>query len=304
MFTMIEKAAMIKLAERIWLVPGRRGGHYPHCNSLYIDSGERAVIDPGSNRRQLRRLAEEGVGTVLLSHHHSDHVRDLKEFPHARTWVHEVEKEAVESFEGAAPLVWFPDEERDLVWQRRKEREVGGWGWSVSGTFKDGDEVRVGEVKVLVLHTPGHTPGHCCFWFPKERLLFSADIDLTEFGPWYGNGGSDVVDFTSSIKRVMVLNPEITVTGHEAGVIRGEIRAQLRAYAEVIEQRHKRIIEFLDKPRTLDEITRQGFIYGDFYSSDNSIHFPEWRMVRHHLARAVKQGEVNKEGKEHFVKNI
>ena len=62
------------------LVPGRRGGRYPHCNSLLIDSGGRAVIDPGSDKKALRALAEEGVAQVFLTHFHSDHLRDLKEF--------------------------------------------------------------------------------------------------------------------------------------------------------------------------------------------------------------------------------
>lgn len=298
---MNDKPTRIRLKGDIWLVPGRRKGHYPHCNSLFIDSGERAVIDPGSNRRELRRIAEEGVGVALLSHHHSDHVRDLKEFPGVRTYVHEIEKEAVESFEGTTPLNWFPEEEVDPIWKRRKEREVGGWGWPVAGTFKDGDEIPIGEVRVVVIHTPGHTPGHCCFWFPRERLLYSADIDLTEFGPWYGNAKSSAVDFMDSINRVMDLDPQVIVTGHEAGVINSDFRDRLKVYASVLEDRHKRVLDFLDKPRSVDEITKQGFIYGTYYSSDNSIHLPEWRMVRHHLAMAIEHGEVEKAGDEYLA---
>jgi glyoxylase-like metal-dependent hydrolase (beta-lactamase superfamily II) len=35
--------------------------------------------------------------------------------------------------------------------------------------------MRVGEVEFQVIHTPGHTPGCVCFWFPKEDLLVSGD---------------------------------------------------------------------------------------------------------------------------------
>lgn len=284
----------VELAEKISLIPGRRGGRYPHCNSLLIESGKRAVIDPGSNRKVLRGEADKGVGRVLLSHFHSDHVRDLKELPSSACLVHRIEKEAVEGWEGMVPLVWFPEEERDPTWIRRKDREVGGWGWPVSGTFEDGEEILVGEVEIMVIHTPGHTPGHCCFWFPQSRVLYSADVDLTGFGPWYGNASSDVDDFLDSIEKVRSLDPRITVTGHEIGVVNGSIGKQLDLYASIIEDRHERVLQALDSPRNLDELTRMGLIYGEYFSS--SFYDPEYRMVRHHLARAIKQGQAEEKG--------
>ena len=30
-------------------------------------------------------------------------------------------------------------------------------------------------LEIDVLHTPGHTPGHCCFLLPDEGVLFSGD---------------------------------------------------------------------------------------------------------------------------------
>ncbi len=282
---------MERLNGDIWLAPGRRGGRYPHCNSLLIDSGERAVIDPGSNRRTMQELSSRGVGTVLLSHFHSDHVRDLKEFSGSRTWVHEVEKDAVERWEGVVPLVWFPDEEeRDPVWVRRKEREVGGWGWPVSGAFRDGDTFMIGGVEVEVIHTPGHTPGHCCFWFPAQGILYSADIDLTEFGPWYGNAGSDLAAFLRSIQAIKELDPGVTVTGHETGVINGPVQEKLDQYRGVIEQRHERILGFLKEPRAIENIIEHAFIYGPHFSA--SFRAPEMRMVRHHLSLALERGEA------------
>lgn len=285
------------LKHRLFLVPGKMGARYPYCNSLLIDAGERAILDPGSNRKDLRELATEGVGAVFLSHYHSDHLRDLREFPAARVFVHEFERDAVESWEGMAPLVWFPEEERDETWTRRKNREVGGWGWPVSETFADGSELLVGDARVIVLHTPGHTPGHCSFWFPDDKVLFAADIDLTEFGPWYGNAASDLDAFLASVRRLQALEPELTVTGHEAGVIAGDIRGRLESYARIIAERHRRILAFLETPRTHDELVAQAFMYGAYYSPTGSLHAPEWRMVKHHLDWGIQRGEVKVEGK-------
>ncbi len=275
------------------LVPGRRGGRYPHCNSVLIDSGPRAVIDPGSNRHELRELAQQGIGIAILSHYHSDHLRDLKELDGAAVWVHASEKNAVESWEGMAPLVWFPDEVQDPTWKKRKLKEVGGWGWPVAETFQHEQEITVGDARVIVIHSPGHTPGHCCFWFPDQKILYSADIDLTDFGPWYGNAASDVDAFLDSIRRIRALRPELTVTGHETGVVTGDISDRLDAYAAIIERRHSMILDFLSAPRTLDEIVSRAFIYGSYYSPTNSYHLQEWRMVRHHLASALRHRQAS-----------
>lgn len=282
----------IPLSKRLRFVAGKMGGRYPFCNSLVIDSGKRAVIDPGSNRGELRALAEEGVGLVLLSHSHSDHLRDLKEFKQSRVLVNELERAAVESFEGMAELVWFPEEPRDETWIHRKNREVGGWGWPVAGTFADQAELRVGEVTVIALHLPGHTPGHTGFWFPEEKLLFSADIDFTDFGPWYGNAGSSLPDFLASLSRLKTIQPDVTVSGHEAGILRGDLRPRLAAYEQILLARHQRVLAFLDQPRHLEEIVAQGFIYGPYYSADNSLHAPERRMIKHHLAWGMAREEI------------
>jgi hydroxyacylglutathione hydrolase len=37
------------------------------------------------------------------------------------------------------------------------------------------DTVEVGSLRARVFDTPGHTAGHICYWFDKEKLLFSAD---------------------------------------------------------------------------------------------------------------------------------
>ncbi len=287
---------LVPLAENIFLLPGRRGGRYPHCNSVYIDSGDGAVIDPGSDRKELRRLAEAGVGLVLLSHFHSDHLREIRELPSSRLMVHEIERGAVEGFEGMASLVWFPEETKDRTWISRKDREVGGWGWPVHSTFSGGERIMVGDIDVCVYHAPGHTPGHCMFLFPEQRILYSADIDLTGFGPWYGNAASDIRSFLDSIALLRSLQPETVVTGHEAGVVRENIEERLDHYAGIINTRQERILDFLSRPRSLEEVVEQGFIYGGFFSKTNSFYDPEWRMVRHHLKWGLDNAEVRKEG--------
>lgn len=39
----------------------------------------------------------------------------------------------------------------------------------------DGQILKIGEIEITVLHTPGHTPGGVCYWIKKENILFSGD---------------------------------------------------------------------------------------------------------------------------------
>ena len=41
--------------------------------------------------------------------------------------------------------------------------------------LEDGAVLHVAGLRFRVIHTPGHTPGHCCFWLENEGVLFSGD---------------------------------------------------------------------------------------------------------------------------------
>ena len=48
-------------------------------------------------------------------------------------------------------------------------------GVKADGFLTDGQEMSVGNLKIQVIHTPGHTPGGVCFYLPKEKVLISGD---------------------------------------------------------------------------------------------------------------------------------
>ena len=74
----------------------------------------------------------------------------------------------------------------------------------------DEEELTLAGTKVVCYHTPGHTPGGCCFYLPKEGLLFSGDtlfygsVGRTDFPG--GNG----FDLRKSLLRLMELLSEET----------------------------------------------------------------------------------------------
>jgi len=282
----------LEIAQNIHFIPGRRKGGYPFCNSLFIADELSAIIDPASNRAEL--ALHKDAKLAILSHFHNDHIRDLKIFPEAGIGINEKEAQAMSDPKAVVELIFFPEEpqaEKDS-WMARKAREMkGAWGWKVSRTFKDQDEINLGEIKLKVIHTPGHTIGHSCFWFPDQEILFSADIDLTEFGPWYGNACSDAEVFWCSLEKLKKFKPKLVATGHEMGLVKGEdFPALLDKFQGVIIQREEKLLAAIKEPKTFDQIVDLGIIYGEFLQKAPGLRPPERRMIIHHLRWLEKKG--------------
>uniref|UniRef100_UPI0005277505 MBL fold metallo-hydrolase n=1 Tax=Streptomyces bikiniensis TaxID=1896 RepID=UPI0005277505 len=79
----------------------------------------------------------------------------------------------------------------------------------------------LGGRTVTVVHLPGHTPGHSGYLVEPDGFLYVADIDLTSFGPYYGDPGSSLPDFEASMRRCREIGARWYGTGHQKGVIEG-----------------------------------------------------------------------------------
>ena len=91
------------------------------------------------------------------------------------------------------------------------------------------------------IHLPGHTRGHCALLAEPAGVLFLGDIDLTGFGPYYGDAWSYLEDFERSLARVRELPARVWVSFHHAGVIteRAEFLAKLDRFAGRIAERER-----------------------------------------------------------------
>ncbi|HUQ77425.1 MAG TPA: MBL fold metallo-hydrolase [Patescibacteria group bacterium] len=79
----------------------------------------------------------------------------------------------------------------------------------------EGGEIRFGELRLVVIHTPGHTPGSVCLWAPDQGLLFSGD---TLFAGGWGRidlPGGSAEAMVDSLGRLAGLEPVLAVLpGH------------------------------------------------------------------------------------------
>jgi hydroxyacylglutathione hydrolase len=272
---------------------GADAGKYPSGNSLLVAGTEGVVrIDP-STAVTARGGAPEAVDRILVSHAHEDHMAGIHLFPEARVHAHHDDLLGLHSIEGFMEVYGMPpDVEQE--WRGVVVRDFHYTERPDATGLADGDVIDLGGgTTVTVVHLAGHTRGHCGFLVESEGVAFVGDVDLTGFGPYYGDHWSDLEDFERSIDRCRELDARWYVTFHQKGVVEGRERflTMLDAFAAVIADRERRLLEFLAEPHTMDEIVAHRFVYRPGVAMLWVDHV-ERRSMQMHLDRLLPAGAV------------
>jgi glyoxylase-like metal-dependent hydrolase (beta-lactamase superfamily II) len=281
---------------RVTVLFGRDRGKYPQGNSLLVEGDrETAILDPSLGLLP-RRGRLPRVDRVINSHCHEDHVAGNHLFPDVPWHLHEADLPGIRSLDAFMEIYGFDEPavaegfRQVLVEQFHFVPRPDAQG------FRDGDVFDLGGVRVRVVHTPGHTRGHCALAIePADggaRVLYLGDIDLSSFGPYYGDAWSDLEDFERSLARVRDVEADRYATFHHVGVVdRATFLERLDRFAGVIRSREERLLAFLAEPRSLDDVARHRFVYrpGDAVSFAEPV---ERRSMAQHIARLRRRGRV------------
>ena len=145
-----------------------------NCWLLGTDGGEDAVlVDPGFEPDELRAVLERAgrrPTAILLTHAHLDHasVAGVLAGDDLPVFVHEADAVAFEDIDA-----WNPGFDNPLEPVKDLRRVVHG------------DELSFAGISIGVRHTPGHTPGHCCFVTDATvisgDLVFAGSIGRSDF---------------------------------------------------------------------------------------------------------------------------
>jgi hydroxyacylglutathione hydrolase len=169
------------------------------------ETKEGAVIDPGGNpERILAEIERQGLSIkyVLNTHAHFDHTDAngaIVRATGATLALHPLELPLLKASGGAAQFGLQAD-----------PSPLPGL------ELQDGDELAVGTLRFQVLHTPGHTPGHVCFFEQDEGVLFDGDILFYRSIGRTDLPGGSYPQMMDSIQRVLFALPDETAvySGH------------------------------------------------------------------------------------------
>jgi hydroxyacylglutathione hydrolase len=289
---------------RIRFIRGDSGGRYPFNHSLYLEGDNTCVIiDPSCSLQKLTDLQKKSeVDQVWLSHWHEDHIRYVNLFTDCPLWISEKDFPPLTDIN--VFLDWYGLKEGVLreLWEKEMLEKNNYRPKKEARFIKDEETINLGSLAVQVIATPGHTPGHLSFFFPDEEILFLGDYDLTSFGPWYGDVYSSIEQTIQSIHRLKNIPARRWITSHNTGVFEQNPGKLWDDYENVIYQREEKIMNFLDKPKTIDEIVSAWLIYGKPREPKEFFEFNERALVGKHIDRLKRQGKITLD-KNKYVKS-
>lgn len=186
-----------------------------YCNTI-IFPDKSIIIDPSAGERRIREIKEKtGWRHCILTHYHGDHRASYYIAEPDITYIHEDDAPALRSVENFANMVGFLKDEIGKMMFEFVKIKYHLKDVENLVPLKDGEELNLEGVSFKVIHTPGHTPGHICLYIESEDTLYLSDIDLTDFGPWYGNVESDIDKFIKSIDRVSEIRAKKYLSAHK-----------------------------------------------------------------------------------------
>ena len=217
-----------KVDENTYIISEYQHWEETHCY-LLIGSDRALLIDTGLGicniSEQVRKLTDKPV-TAVATHIHWDHIGGHKYFPDF--YAHEAE---LDWLNGRFPLPIqavknmltdrcdLPEDfqiDNYTIFQGKPNR-----------LLNDGDCINLGGRTIQVLHTPGHSPGHICFWEEDRGFLFSGDLIYK--GTLFANYPStDPQSYLASLEKVAALPVKRLFPGHHSLDVSPELSIQMR----------------------------------------------------------------------------
>jgi glyoxylase-like metal-dependent hydrolase (beta-lactamase superfamily II) len=276
---------------------GEKSGKYPDGNQVLVQGAElRVAFDTPMVANRIGADFDR-VDMVILGHVHEDHMAGLHRVPQARVQVHEADLAAAQSWQGLSRHFGYPPEvlapmHDKLTAEFFYRPRPDATGYTDGAVWPLG-----GGVSVRAQHLPGHTAGHCALIEQSQGVAFIGDIDLTGFGPYYGDATSNLADFRRSLAAVATLDARVWVTSHHRAVItdRADFLAQLAAFTAKLDEREARLLAMLAAgPQTMDDLVRQRLLYPPEHDA-LWVGFVERRSIRMHLDELLAQGRVRQQ---------
>jgi glyoxylase-like metal-dependent hydrolase (beta-lactamase superfamily II) len=283
--------------EQVHIVQGLNRSRSPFSNSFLITDGINILLDAGCGISLIEAMLETiNIDLAVLSHSHPDHTSGSWVLNKAGTGIF-VPCEDADSIGDTEKLAQrMVGSELSETWKKEYLPATGYRDFSYSGTYSNGHAFSTGKLNLRALSAPGHTNDHYCLWEADRKIIFGFDIDLSPFGPWYGNPESDIGLFIKSIATVKALPFETYISSHARPVNRSHALRRLEAYESVIDFRDNLILDLMPQGREVmpADITRISPIYGCDYKTkmDTILFYGETNMISKHLARLADMGRV------------
>lgn len=286
----------------VWLIDGGK-------EWALVDTGMRTEESVAAFNEALSALGIEpaAIGKIICTHHHPDHFgasEPFRELCRAEVHLHALEADRTRT------LLPRPRSPAAIEFFRRHglplERFAGvpspGAFWKdkyVPATPdhhpEDGTEIVIGDLTLRTVWTPGHAPGHSCFYIPQGKALIVGDHLLPKISPHVGifpdGPRNPLGDYLASLDKVAGLDVDLVLPAH------GGVFHDHRHRVEQLKQHHEyRMLAALDAtrahPRAAYDIAQEIFDFGD--DAPPQVQFPATFEALAHLELLVHRGRMSR----------
>ena len=169
-------------------------------------AGEAVLFDAPDHTTEplLREVQKRGWNLVglWLTHGHFDHFADHSvvrlRFPKAKILIHKLDEAKTAHPELQTRMFGLPFKIAPL---------------EPNAFVTDNQELKLGSLSAVVLHTPGHSPGHVAYHFPDQKILVGGDLIIGGSVGRTDLPDSRHTDLEASIRRVMALPGDTRLLG-------------------------------------------------------------------------------------------
>lgn len=254
-----------KITDKITYVEPDSMANFASCAGMILQSKKKILIDMNMGADEIPGLLEqEKPDAAMITHYHLDHsiwTRQVNACKDAVVFIPEGEEPYLTSTDfviehTAGP---FGMEEQ---WEAFVVNSLGYSPLEVYECCSETTSFKDMAPEMVLINTPGHSPSHTSFYFPEDKILFSGDMGLDRFGPWYGWADCSIKKLVESILRLDGMDIGLVLTSH-GGILKKNIQQAWATSIVKILQREKKIIQNLDKGMDKQDIIRQGVFYPD-----------------------------------------
>jgi glyoxylase-like metal-dependent hydrolase (beta-lactamase superfamily II) len=156
---------------------------------------------------------------LWLTHGHFDHIADhlevTRRFPNAKVLIHKLDELKLHEPNSSGFVLPFTIAPR-----------------SADAYVEDGQTLHIGNLRVEVLHTPGHAPGHVMYHLPDEKILVGGDLIIGGSVGRTDLPDSDHAALDRSVRRVMQLPPDTRLLPGHGEVSTLELEGMMNPYVQ------------------------------------------------------------------------
>ncbi len=215
-------------------------GHWEETHCYLLLGKETALlIDTGLGISdisiEVKKLTDKPI-IAVATHCHWDHIGGHKYFK--EFYVHFSELEWLNG-KFPLPLVAVKKMVSDCVLPENFDIEKYEiFQGKPTKLLNDGDTIDLGERKIEVVHTPGHSPGHMCFYEKERKYLYSGDLIYK--GTLYANYPStDPKAYLSSVEKVSKLSVKRVFPAHHSLNVKPDMIAEIKSELTVLKNEGK-----------------------------------------------------------------